>query len=509
MLTFKFLENELWWGLSTSIFEVMPISEEDEYAFDFYRRGGNQTAPLMLSNKGRIIFSKSVFLIKFEKGTISIMDNKEEVELIEAGSTLKDAYDYAATKLYTFEKRDFPEIFFNAPVYNTWVQMGYMQNEEGVLSYAEGIIKNGYKPGVLMIDEGWQKRYGIWEFNDRFPNAKQMIEKLHNMGFKVMLWVVPFISLDHEVFRPLWFKNKEHLCRTEDDQPAIDHWWNGYTTSFNMALEGDRKILDAQLEKLMNDYGVDGFKFDGGNIKSYRLKAVNGPRHPDYPPEVLNISWNEFGHSYEYHEYKDTFNRMGKATLQRIQDARHSWDANGINKLIPCGLLQNLLGYPYNCPDMIGGGEVNPFEKDDFHYDAELFVRTAQVAAFFPMMQFSAAPFESLDKKHADLVKNAADLHIELSDKIIALVKNTMETGEPIMQPMEYAYPNCGYERETEQFMLGKDMLVAPVVKQGETVKRVVLPEGKWQDPNGEIFEGGRTIEYPAPLEVVPYFIKK
>lgn len=508
MLTFEFLENELWWGGNTSSFEKMPISANDEYHLDFYTNAPNQSAPLFLSNKGRIIFSKNVFTIDFKNGKITV-EGKEQVDLIEAGENLKDAYNYASTKLYTFEKRDFPEIFFNTPQYNTWVQMGYMQSEAGVLSYAEGLIKNGYKPGVLMIDEGWQKRYGIWEFNERFPNAKEMVKKLHGMGFKVMLWVVPYLSTDNEVFRPLWFKHKEHLCRTDDDQPAIDHWWNGYTTSFNFALEGDRKIFSAQLHKLMTEYGVDGFKFDGGSIGSYRLKAINGARHPDFPPEVLNMAWNEFGHKYEYHEYKDTFNRMGKASIQRIRDAKHSWKKNGINKLIPCGLLQNLLGYPYNCPDMIGGGEVSGIEDNVFNYDGELFVRTAQLSAFFPMMQFSAAPFEVLDKKHADLVKAAADLHIKLSDIILALVKNTMQTGEPIMRHMEYAYPNCGYENETEQFMLGDDMLVAPVVNQGETVKRVVLPEGKWQDPNGEIFEGGRTIEYPAPLEVVPYFIKK
>ena len=506
-LSFDFLENELWWGGCTRYYEKMPISANDSFHMDFYSDSINQTAPLFLSNKGRIIFSENLFTVDFKDGKINIV-SKQKVDLIDAGENLRDAYNYAATKLFTFEKRNFPEIFFTAPEYNTWVQMGYMQSEEGVLSYAEGIIKNGYKPGVLMIDEGWQKGYGDWRFNERFPNAKEMVEKLHNMGFKVMLWVVPYLSLDNAIFRPLWFKHKEHLCRTFDDQPAIDHWWNGYTTSFNFALEGDRKIFSAQLKKLMDEYGIDGFKFDGGQISNYHLNAVNGARHPDYPPEVLNIAWNEFGHHYEYHEYKDTFNRMGKASLQRISDAKHSWEGNGINKLVPCGLLQNLLGYPYNCPDMIGGGEVSGIEENVFNYDAELFVRTAQLAAFFPMMQFSAAPFEVLDEKHAGLVKVAADLHIKLSDKILKLIKHAMKTGEPIMQHMEYAYPNCGYEREIEQFMLGSDLLVAPVVNQGETEKRVVLPQGKWKDPNGKIFEGGQTIIYPAPIEVIPYFEK-
>ena len=508
MKVIDFLENELWWGGCTRYYGKMPISADGEFHLDFYSDSVNQTAPLFLSNKGRIIFSKTLFTIDFKDGKITI-EEKEPVDIIEAGENLKDAYNYASTKLFPFEKRKFPEIFFNAPEYNTWVQMGYMQSQNGVLSYAEDIIKNGYKPGVLMIDEGWQKDYGDWRFNDRFPNPKEMVEKLHSMGFKVMLWVVPYLSTSNAIFRPLWFKKEEHLCRTADNQPAIDHWWNGYTTSFNFALEGDREIFTSQLQTLMNEYGIDGFKFDGGQIRMYRRKAINGPRHPDYPPEVLNMAWNEFGHQYDYHEYKDTFNRMGKASLQRVSDAKHSWEENGICKLIPCGLLQNLLGYPYNCPDMIGGGSVSGVEENIFVYDSEIFVRTAQLAAFFPMMQFSAAPFEVLDKKYAILVKEAADLHVKLSDYILSLVNKAMETGTPIMQHMEYAYPGQGYEREVEQFMLGDSMLVAPVVKQGETVKRVILPAGTWEDPNGKIFEGGKTIEYPAPIEVVPYFIKK
>lgn len=503
-----FLENELWWGGEVGSWDKMPISAEDTFEINFRINGHNQTAPLFLSNKGRIIFCKDVFEAKFKNGIITLENEDGNVEVIEAGKNLREAYDYAAHNLYTFEKRDLPKIHFNAPQYNTWVQMGYMQSQDGVLSYAEGLIKNGYKPGVLMIDEGWQKSYGDWRFNERFPNPKQMVDKLHKMGFKVMLWLVPYLSADSAIFRPLRAKKYEHLCRTFDYQPAIDSWWNGYSTSFNLCLEGDRKILTDQLQALMKDYGIDGFKFDGGNVGGYRPKAINGARLFKYPPEALNIAWNEFGAEYEYHEYKDTFNRMGKAVVQRVCDVGHRWENNGVNKLIPSGLMQNLLGYPYNCPDMIGGGCVSGDGENKLIYDSELFVRNAQLAAFFPIMQFSAAPFEVLDEKHAALVKAAAELHIKFSDYILSLVEKTMETGVPIMQYMEYAYPNCGFERENQQFMLGEKFLIAPVVEQGATEKRVVLPIGKWKAPNGEIFEGDKTIIYPAPLEVVPYFEK-
>lgn len=502
-----FLDGELWWGGEVGRYEKMPISAESEDRFDFEITGKNQTAPLFLSNKGRVIFSKTAIRIHFIKGKIELYDD-EITDVLSVGENLKDAYDYAVTNLYKFEKKELNPLYFNAPQYNTWVQMGYMQSQKGVLAYAEGIIKNGYKPGILMIDEGWQVGYGTWRFNHRFPNPKEMVDKLHAMGFKVMLWIVPFISLDSQAFRDLWFKNA--LCRNIDGAPSIYQWWNGFSASLNLNLECDTKFLLDQLNLLMNEYGIDGFKCDGGNVNTYIVKTVNGVRDIRYPSYKINSAWIDFGADFEFTEYKDTFNKMGRAIPQRIRDAAHSWDSgNGIIKLIPSGLLQNLMGYPYNCPDMIGGGCVDGLDPNKkLTYDAELFVRTAQLAAFFPIMQFSAAPFEVLDEKHALLVKAAADLHVKLSDKIISLVKNSMETGEPIMRHMEYSFPNQGFERVVDQFMLGDDMLVAPVIVKGQTVKSVILPEGKWQDPNGKIFEGNQTIEYPAPIEVVPYFTK-
>ena len=505
MLKTDFLKGELWWGGQVGSWQEMPIDETSDFSLNLRLSGKNQTAPLFLSNKGRVIFSKSVFTVDFKGGSITL-DGEDEINIIEAGNSLKDAYRYACNNLYSFEENRLDDIYFNAPQYNTWVQMGYMQNEEGVLKYAHSLIDNGYKPGIIMIDEGWQKDYGNWMFNERFPNAEKMVTELHSLGFKVMLWVVPYISTDIPIFRNMWFKANEHLCRTFDDQPAIDHWWNGYSCSFNLALAGDREVLGGQLKNLMENYGIDGFKFDGGNISSYRLKAVNGQRKPKYMPETLNMAWNDFGHGYKYLEFKDTFNRMGKSVPQRINDTKHQWKDNGIDKLIPSGLMQNLLGYPYNCPDMIGGGCINAIGENIFTYDGELFVRTAQLSAFFPIMQFSAAPFEVLEKEYSDLVLAAADLHIKLSDYIIKLVDKASKTSEPIMQHMEYAYPNKGYERITSQFMLGEDLLVAPVTEKGQTVKRVVLPDGKWKSPDGEIFAGGKEIDYPAPLNVVPYF---
>ncbi len=80
----------------------------------------------------------------------------------------------------------------------------YDQNQAGILKYAKGIEDHGFPAGVLMVDDNWQEDYGKWDFNKaRFSDPKTMIATLHAEGFKVMLWVCPFISPDCDVYRDL------------------------------------------------------------------------------------------------------------------------------------------------------------------------------------------------------------------------------------------------------------------------------------------------------------------
>jgi alpha-glucosidase (family GH31 glycosyl hydrolase) len=156
---------------------------------------------------------------------------------------------------------------------------------------------------------------------------------------------------------------------------------------------------------------------------------------------------------------------------------------------------------------MIGGGE---WTHRDLNYpiDEELFVRMAQCSAFFPMMQFSWAPWEAVSKEALLHVKAAHDLHVEFSETIIALVNDAYETGEPIIRSLAYNYPEENYEYVNDQFMLGESILVAPVIQKGQTVKEVHLPKGKWQTRNGEIYEGGRVLSYPVDISSIPCFFK-
>ena len=123
------------------------------------------------------------------------------------------------------------------------------------------------------------------------------------------------------------------------------------------------------------------------------------------------------------------------------------------------------------------------------------------------MMQFSLAPWRVLDKKHLAICKNVADLHVRFGGYIIKLAKHASKTGEPIVRSMEYEFPNQDFENCNDQFMLGDQFLVAPVLDEKD-YRYVKLPKGKWRDELGNIYDGGKTIKIDAPIERLPYFEK-
>lgn len=510
-LRIKLSENEYFWGGPTCHGTNMPISVNSDYHKNFYHAMPNQFTPLFLSNKGRYVWSDRPFEVWIENGELCF--EGKDFELYEDGTCLRDAYLTAMKKHFPFEDKKLPHEFFKTAQYNTWMEFPYNTTQDGVLEYAKTIINNGFEPGILMIDEGWQNYYGNWKFaKERFPDPKTMVDTLHDMGFTVMLWVTPYVTPDGEEFTKSLLKETNpksyttHYVRTKNGEVALFKWWNGTSATLDLTKDCDREFLSKKLEFLIDEYGVDGFKFDGGSYHLYhRENVVNGEMPDDYDEIALNLAWNEFGTKYTFHEFKDTYNGGGKAVIQRLCDRPHTWHG-GADTIIPCALLQGLMGYPYICPDMIGGGEWLYNYHDNFKVDEELFIRMAQASALFPMMQFSWAPWRVLSEENFEIVKSAAKLHKSLADEIIALIDSTPKSGEPIVRTLEYNYPHNGYATVTDEFMLGTDILVCPVSTPNTFEKEIVFPEGCWVDDEGNKFNGPATLKLPTPIDKLLWF---
>ena len=538
------LDGELWWGGDVNNSNVMPYDKHTYKSLTTAGRGRItcQSAPFFLSNKGRYIWSDKGFDITFKKGVIKCQ-GETPIVLDCSGKTLRDAFLNAKRDRFPYTDGLVTEkLFYEVPQFNTWVELIKDQNEEGILRYAEGLVANGYTRGILMIDDGWQKEHGSWQFDpDKFKDPKGMIKKLHDMGFKVMMWISPYISLSSDRFLELARDHgietdTGHLLRLNDGRVAIHKWWNGYCAMFDLTREGDRAALKEQLDVLVNEYGVDGFKFDGGD---YTWKPINeidtfsvegelggasdagvfkGSRDPmrygwrlkeTKVPSVdqLNAAWVEFGMQYPLHEFKNHHKTGHLHLITRLFDKAHKWGEGGLADLIPQGILVGIIGNPFLCPDMVGGGSWTDFAYGKI--DEELFVRMAECSALFPMMQFSCAPWRVLSPENAKICSDMAKLHESMSGEIVEMVKQSEVSGEPILRNMEYQFPGQGMERITDQFMLGDDYLVAPVIRKGEYSRSVSLPNGKWKDMNtGKEYEGGFSVEVEAPINVLPYFKK-
>lgn len=503
-------KNERWYGGSVNEGDKMPFQEGYSNSLINFIQG-NQASPLLISTKGRYIWCEQPFSYQVSNGNLIINEDNLKIDLQKVGSTLKEAYLSASAKYFPTLGKTPDERLFSSPQYNTWIELIYNQNQKDILKYAEAIIDNGYPPGILMIDDNWAPYYGKFEFRkDRFPNAKEMIAKLHEMGFKVMIWVCPFISLDSEVGRQL-SKEKLLLMSNEGNinlnwkdakTPTVVNWWNGYSGVLDFSNPGAVKWFDEQLMHLVEYYGIDGFKLDAGDPEYYAGNVVSYIKEttPNKHCELFGI----FGLKYPLNEYRAMWKRGGEPLAERLRDKYHTWE--DLQKLIPHITVSGLLGYAFTCPDMIGGGDYSSFlDVSSDKLNQELIVRSAQCHALMPMMQFSVAPWRVLDEKHHNAVKKAVEIRQKFVPEIMELVDNAAKTGEPIVRNVEYQFPNQGFEEVKDQFMLGNKILVAPIVTKG-TQRSIKLPKGNWLDSRGKKIRGNKSYVYDIALDELLWF---
>ena len=210
----------------------MPLKngyEAQLYGTSYY----NQLQPLLLSTSGELVWSEEPFRFKVSKEKILFDSAYAPLVYKKAGKSLRDAYLYASKNYFPPSGKMPPELFFSVPQYNTWIELTYNQNQKDILKYARSIVQNGMPPGIIMIDDNWQEDYGRWNFHpSRFPNPKAMMKELKELGFKVMLWVCPFVSADSDIYREL--EKKRVFMLDETDKPAMVRWWNGVSAVLDL-----------------------------------------------------------------------------------------------------------------------------------------------------------------------------------------------------------------------------------------------------------------------------------
>ena len=521
-LKVKVLPGEGWWGGATVYGTKAPYGlKADAVDFDIRKINyENQAVPLLVSTKGRSVWSDKAFACTLADGVLTFTGDAPII-LATEGKDLRTAF-LAAAKRHFPASGKAPDLALIAkPQWNTWIELTYNQNQRDILAYAKAIKANGFpEGGVIMVDDTWQYGYGIWQFDPRrFSDPKAMCDELHSLGYKVMLWVCPFVSMDSPGYREMVFGTRDAgrhcekgglvMCEEKTvygqgfAKPTA--WWNGVSAMLDLTHPLGAAWFARELKRLQTDYGVDGFKLDAGDIDEFQPPYVT--YRPASPSELCE-AYARIGLQFPLNEYRACFKMGGQPLVQRLCDKGHNWAA--VQQLVPDMINCGLMGHSFVCPDMIGGGSWMAFMPDaPTPFDPELFVRSAQAHALAPMMQFSAAPWRMLKGEHLEAVRAAAWTRMKFADYILSVAKASAKSGEPMLRAMEYEFPGEGAEKLTDQFMLGPKLLVAPQVVKGAKTRTVFIPFGTWTADDGSEVTGPRTLEVATPISRLPYFTKK
>lgn len=500
-------KGECWWGGDVALGGLMPLMRRSFQSFDLQRiLTENQVTTLFISNKGRFVWCEDGFQVRFIFGNIVFRSEKSPIVFKEGFGNLRGAFLHASKEFFPPCGRHPAEKMFTRPQYSTWVALGYKTSQQSVLEYAEGILKAGMPAGTLIIDDGWQQSFGDWRFHsEKFPDPQELLMRLSRMGFEVMLWISPFVSRKAPDYE--YLARNSMLLRNNRGEVSKTKRQKGSEAVLDFSNPDTEVWFRSKIEALEKAYpNIVGIKQDAGDPKYYFEDDIS---YGGVTPNEQARLWAAFAEGFAYNELRASVNFGGRAVMQRQMDKIHTWgNLAGLRSLIPCAMLQGVMGYPYLSADMVGGGQIRSFGKILKHFvNPELFIRSAEVSALMPAMQFSYPVWQLRRKKAREKILNAVKIHMEFAPYLMECVRRASETGEPIIRIMDYDFPDDGMEDITDQFMLGHKYLVAPVTRGKSTKKIVSLPTGSWKHLNTEqIYRGGQDIEVNAPTGVIPIF---
>lgn len=513
-LSFSTKYGKHWYGGPVVSGHNWPL-ETAQNSYDPQIASSNQSTPFWLTASGIGLYMPTYEPMGFKtnyptEGRFDVFmkkSNKLDIQIL-IGKEISDVYKIFA-KTVGLPRTVPPKGYFSKPMFNTWIEFLENINQKKLLDFAQNIRKEHFACEVLMIDAGWTTDKDNFEFDkEKFPDPKGMMDELHKMNFKVLLWVSPYISSASNDFS--YLSSNNYFIKDEKGiKPGTITWWGGSDYEIDMSNPLAFNWVLTKMKNLQNNYGVDGFKQDGGDSEYI---PMNYKTFNDATPNKSTDYWANLGDHFQYNEYRVSWMKQSSGLVQRLRDKHNNWTiSKGLGSLIPHGIASSMIGYSYFCPDMIGGGDSKDFCDPNYKgMGTELFIRWTQASALMPMMQFSYAPW-NLDEKAVGICRKYSELHQQFGEYIYELAKNTAITGDPIIRPLYYNYTEDeNTYKIDDQFILGDRYLVAPVVVKGAIARNIYLPKGQWKDYwTGEIYLGGKELKnFSAPLEVLPLFVK-
>ncbi|WP_437767781.1 glycoside hydrolase family 31 protein [Sorangium sp. So ce281] len=421
---------------------------------------------------------------------------------------------------------------------------GY-ETEDDVRGVVRGYRSRGLPLDVVHLDIDYMDAYRVWTWDrSRFPDPARLARELAAEGVKLVTIVDPGIKADEGYAVYDEARARDYLVRLPRGGPLVGEVWPDPAVFPDLTREevqrwwGDlqKPFVDAGIAGIWNDMNEPacfsvrpdrGLPAPSGG-RAAGLGAIEGSTLPDDARhgarrhlEVHNVYG--LGMSRAAHEglarhaperRPFVLTRAAFAGIQRYAAVWTGDFASNFTHLeasIPMLVGLGLSGVPFVGADIPGfTGRAN----------GELLVRWMQAGLFYPLMRNHAArgrPAQEpwrFGEPYLGLARAALERRYRLLPALYTLMHEAAETGIPVLRPLSFAAPGDPEALHAfDQLLFGGDLLVAPVVRPGQSKRLVYLPAGAWLDfanleRAGSVEQGGRHVIADAPLGVVPVWLR-
>ncbi|WP_130859005.1 glycoside hydrolase family 31 protein [Gracilibacillus phocaeensis] len=463
--------------------------------------------------------SKTIFDMKSSNTTYSI---KAEVGQLDyylfCGPTPK-----AVIEQYT-------SITGKMPLPPKW-SLGYHQSrysyksEQEVRNLVENFKTKNIPLDAIYLDIHYMDGYRVFTFDeDCFPNPEKFIKELKSQGVHVVPIVDPGVKEDPEYYMYQDGMRGDRFCKYIDGTIYHGDVWPGSSAFPDFTREEVRKWW-GKSHQFYTDLGIEGIWNDMNEPAVFNeTKTMDTKVCHDYDgtPRVHREVHNEYALLMEKSTYEGMkenlenqrpflLTRAGYAGIQRYAavwtgDNRSFWEH--LQMAIPMCLNLGISGVPFCGPD-VGG-----FAHDS---NGELLVRWTQFGIFTPYFRnhselnsIHQEPW-SFGETYEHIIKQYIEQRYIWLPYLYTLFQQASATGLPVMRPLVLEYPNDENTFNlSDQFMIGSDLIIAPVLHPGARHRVVYLPKGEWFNYwTDERLAGEKHHLIHAPIDILPIFVKE
>ncbi len=418
-----------------------------------------------------------------------------------------------------------------------WQSKLRYESQEDLLEVAREYKKRGIPLDAIVIDYFHWTEQGEWEFDPSLWNdPKSMCRELREMGINPVVSIWPTINPNSKYYSEMNERNM--LVRTENGQYGTFEFY-GQQTFIDVTNPQTREFVWDKARKNYYDCGIKTFWLDEAepevhpqqfdNLKFY---LGNGGQTALLYPYYYSKCFYD-GLKAEGEKEIAILTRAAFIGSQKFSAIVWNGDIGSnftaLRQSVVSGLSMAMCGIPWWNSD-IGGFWGGDIESDYFR---ELIVRWFQFGLFSPVMRLHGSRMKtkgqinrhpgvkessggdneiwSFGERNYRIIKSIIELRERLKPYILNAMNEAAEKGTPVMRPMFfdfYSDPVC-YELD-DQYMFGSDILFAPILDQGQTVRSVYLPEGEWvRTSDKSVHNGGGHIDCTAEIDEFIAFVRK